>query len=81
MTHSGKNAGFALESIAEHFIAGKKCSLERDRAAQSLVNGKINLAHTPFPYQLNDKVAILDHRVLSKRFHFRYDTKQKKAKL
>jgi hypothetical protein len=81
MTHSGENTSFALKRISEHFVTRKKCSLERNRAAQPLVNGKIHLTHTSFPYQLNDKVAILDHRVLSKRFHFRSDTKQKKAKL
>jgi hypothetical protein len=64
MPKAREHPSLPLERITEQLVPGEKCSLDRYRATQSLVHGKVNLAHPSFPDQLNDQITALDQRIL-----------------
>jgi len=64
MPKTSKNPGLPFERVPEHFVAREERPLYRDRAAQTLIHRKINLAHPAFPDQLNYQISALYQRIL-----------------
>src|SRR5688572_21160304 len=69
MTQPRKYLCLALERAAHRFMVLKEGAFKCNRAAQPLVDGKVNLAHPAFTDQMDDQVTILDQRIGSKWFH------------
>jgi hypothetical protein len=69
MPHSCKRAGFALKRVTKHLIACKIRPLQGDSTPETLIDRKINLAHTTLSDEVDNKVTALDQSVLGKRFH------------